>query len=230
MELPFTHRPGRRERHLLRQHENPLFAWPPREVQPEELLEAQRQDHEDMEAFREAFRALVQRVADLQPEADSDTLLGLKEALERLYEQSYALPEDHARERTALRKLISLIMQAVKRAAGNDPLARQELADEQEAREIHFRLLEQPLLADLLHPDSSIGPELLAPTVLSASLEEVAAVLESLVPEECTALAEQALRLLNARAAAGVDVSASRARLELILAHASSPRTDLNPA
>ena len=28
MEVPFTHKPGRRERHLRRRHENPLFAWP----------------------------------------------------------------------------------------------------------------------------------------------------------------------------------------------------------
>jgi hypothetical protein len=46
MDLPFTHRPGRRERHLRRRHENPLFAWPPAEVAPEVLLAAQKADHE----------------------------------------------------------------------------------------------------------------------------------------------------------------------------------------
>ncbi len=152
MDLPFTHRSGRRERHLRRRHENPLFAWPLGEVAPEDLLAAQRADHDEMESFRAAFGDLIQRAINLPGDADSDTVLGLKQDLERQYEQSFGLPDDHARERAALRKLINLIMKAMRRAAGSDPLARQELADEEQAREIHFRLLEQPLVADLLHP------------------------------------------------------------------------------
>jgi hypothetical protein len=218
MELPFTHKPGRRERHLRRRHENPLFAWPPQEVPPEDLLAAQQADHEEMEAFRTDFRALVQKAVELPPDAGSEIVLGLKEALERHYEQSFGLPETHTEERAAIRKLIALIMQAVKRAAGVDPLAKQELAEEEEAREIHFRLLEQPLVADLLHPESPIGPDQLAPSVLSATLEEVAAVLQILDPEQCAALADQAIRLLEERGAHGVDVAAARQRLALILA------------
>jgi hypothetical protein len=173
-----------------------LFDWPPQEVQPETLLAAQKADHEDMEAFRETFRALVQRAVELPPDAGSEPILELKEALERQYEHSFGLPETHGEERAAIRKLIGLIMQAVKRAAGTDPLARQELAEEEEAREIHFRLLEQPLVADLLHPESPIGPEDLAPAVLSATLDEVAAILEVLDTAQCAELADQALRLL----------------------------------
>jgi len=218
MELPFTHKPGRRERHLRRRHENPLFAWPPHEVAPGELLEAQQADHEEMEAFRIDFRTRVQQAVELPPDAGSETVLGLKEALERQYEQSFGLPETHTEERAAIRKLIALIMQAVKRAAGVDPLAGQELADEEEAREIHFRLLEQPLVADLLHPESPIGPDQLAPAVLSATLDEVAAVLQILDVAQCAELADQAILLLEDRAARGVDVSAARQRLDLILA------------
>lgn len=152
MELPFTHKPGHRERHLRRRHGNPLFGWPPPQIAPEALLAAQRADHEEMEAFREDFRAVVQRAVELPPDAGSDTVLALKETLERHYEQSFGLPEDHARERAAMRKLIDLIMRAIRRAADADPLAARELAEEAQAREIHFRLLEQPLVADLLHP------------------------------------------------------------------------------
>jgi hypothetical protein len=223
MEFPFTHKPGRRERHLRRRHENPLFDWPPREVQPETLLAAQKADHEDMEAFRETFRALVQRAVELPPDAGSEPILELKEALERQYEHSFGLPETHGEERAAIRKLIGLIMQAVKRAAGTDPLARQELAEEEEAREIHFRLLEQPLVADLLHPESPIGPEDLAPAVLSATLDEVAAILEVLDTAQCAELADQALRLLEDRAARGVDVASARQRLDLLIASLGGP-------
>jgi hypothetical protein len=218
MELPFTHKPGRRERHLRRRHENPLFGWPPQEVTPADLLAAQQADHEEMEAFRRDFRALVQKAVELPPDAGSEIVLPLKESLERQYEQSFGLPETHTEERAAIRKLIGLIMRAVKRAAGVDPLAGQELADEEEAREIHFNLLEQPLVADLLHPESPIGPDQLAPSVLSASLDEVASVLRILDAVQCTELADQAIRLLEDRAAHGVDVAAARRRLDVILA------------
>jgi hypothetical protein len=218
MELPFTHKPGRRERHLRRRHENPLFAWPLREVEPETLLAAQKADHEEMESFREAFRSLIERAVNLPGDADSDTVLGLKQDLERHYEQSFGLPEDHARERTALSKLIALIMKAVRRAAGNDPLAHQELADEEQAREIHFRLLEQPLVADLLHPETPIAPDDLAPTLLSATAEEVDAALELFDPPQVEQLAQEAARLIERLEGDGLTLTVPRKRLAQILA------------
>jgi hypothetical protein len=195
-----------------------LFAWPPQEVPPEELLAAQLADHDEMEGFRESFRTLIQQAVDLPADAGSEVLLSLKESLERHYEQSFGLPETHQDERAAIRKLIALIMQALTRAAGVDPLARQELAEEAEAREIHFRLIEQPLVADLLHPESPIVPQELAASVLSASLEEVAAILELFDSSEQAELADQCIRLLDDRAARGVEVSAARQRLGLIMA------------
>lgn len=218
MELPFTHKPGRRERHLRRRHENPLFAWPLREVEPETLLAAQKADHEEMESFREAFRSLIERAVNLPGDADSDTVLGLKQDLERHYEQSFGLPEDHVRERAALSKLIALIMKAVRRAAGNDPLAHQELADEEQAREIHFRLLEQPLVADLLHPESPIAPDDLAPTLLSATAEEVDAALELFDPPQVEQLAQEAARLIERLEGDGLTLTVPRQRLAQILA------------
>jgi hypothetical protein len=224
MELPFTHKPGRRERQLLRRHENPLFAWPPQEVLPEDLLAAQRADHEELEAFRESFRTLVQRAVDLPPDAGSEPVLELKTSLERHYEQSCGLPEDHAHERAALRQLIDLIMRAIRKAAGSDPLARQELADEEDARTIHFRLLEHPLVADLLHPQSPILPTELVPTLLSAPLAEVEAVLDLFDREQIAQLTEESARLLDALAARGVDVTQPGQRISLLLVR-SGPAT-----
>jgi hypothetical protein len=48
--------------------------------------------------------------------------------------------------------------------------------------------------------------------------DEVAAVLQILDAEQCAALADQAIRLLEERGAQGVDVAAARQRLALILA------------
>lgn len=217
MELPFTHKPGRRERQLRRRHENPLFAWPPQEVPPEDLLGAQKADHEDMVAFGETLRELIQRAVDLPPDAGSDAVLSLKEALEAHYEQSYALPEDHREERAALKRLIELIMKTLWRYAGSDPIAQQELSDEETARTIHFRLLEQPLVADLLHPDSCIGPEELAPTLLSAPEAEIEAACELFDGRELAELLEQSKARLEELDDQGFDdLSQARNRLALI--------------
>ena len=213
MELPFTHKPGRRERHLRRLHENPLFHWPPREVEPERLLAAQKADHDDMVAFRDAFRALIQRAIDLPPDAGSDEVLGLKEALETHYEQTFALPEDHAEERAALKRLIDLTMQAVRRQAGADPLAGRELDDEETARAIHFRLLEQPLIADLLHPDSDIGPQTLAPALLSADAAEVDAAGELFDARQLTQIVRDGEALVGRLVAEGGVTTTAEARL-----------------
>lgn len=222
MELPFTHRPGRRERHLRRRHENPLFTWPPQAVEPEVLLGAQKADHEEMEAFRNDFRDLIERATKLPADADSEMVLGLKADLERCYEQSFGLPEDHAQERAALRRLIDLIMKAVRRAAGSDPLARQELADEDQARELHFRLLEQPLVADLLYPESPIAPEELTPSLLDASEDEVEAALGLFDLPQVEALARQAIRLLEHLEGEGVTLVRPRQRLRQLLARLES--------
>ena len=223
-ELPFTHKPGRRERHLRRRHGNPLFAWPAVEVEPLDLLAAQRDDHEEMESFQAALRDLVQRAIDLPPNAGSDQVLALKEDLERAYEQACGLPEDQSQARTALGRLIDLSAKAVRRAAGNDPLALIELAQEEEARAIHLRLLEQPLVADLLHPQTPITPEDLLPSLLTATPSELAAALEIFDPEQVRDLAAQGETLLVRLAAAGVDTKAARGQLlQLMVPLATAP-------
>jgi hypothetical protein len=149
-------------------------------------------------------------------------VLGLKQDLERRYEQSFGLPEDHARERVALRKLIDLIMKAVRRSAGSDPLARQELADEEQAREIHFRILEQPLVADLLHPESPIAPEELAPSLLSATADEVEAALELFDLPPLEELVHVSTRLIERLAGEGLTLTLPRQRLAQLLTRLGS--------
>jgi hypothetical protein len=213
MDLPFTHKPGRRERHLRRRHGNPLFAWPPEEIPPERLLEAQRLDHEELEAFRESFRALVQRAADLPPDAGSDPVLELKTDLERHYELACGLPEDQTEPKAALAKLIEVIMRTLLRHAGADPTAQQELADEAAARAIHFRLLEQPLVADLLHPGTPIGPQELTPALLTATDAELAAACELFDAPQLAVILDEAEALTRRLTASGVVVEGLAPRL-----------------
>jgi hypothetical protein len=206
MELPFTHKPGRRERQLRRRHDNPLFGWPPEQVAPEQLLAAQKADHEEMEAFRVSFAALVRRTAELPPDAGSELVLGVKQELEQHYEQCCGLPEDHERERAAIRRLIDVIMRTVQRYVGADPLAQQELDDERMAREIHFRLLEQPLVIDLLHRESTIQPSELTPTLLSATPAEIDAACEIFDAAQLAVIVDEAAALRARLADVGVDL------------------------
>jgi len=224
MDLPFTTKPGRRERHLRRWHENPLFAWPVVEVEPAALLAAQKADHEEMEVFRDAFRSQVQKAVELSPNAGSDTVLGLKEELEKLYEQACGLPEDREQEKDALKKLMDLIMNAVRKAAGSDPLAHRELDEAEQARAIHFRLLEQALAADILHPESPIGPDELVPTLLSSRTEELEAALELFDADQLALIVAQGKVLLNGLERDHVDTTIPRQRLEM-LEKGLSPRT-----
>jgi hypothetical protein len=216
MDLPITDKPGRRVRHLRRRHRNPLFAWPPVEVEPEALLAAQKADYEEMEAFRDAFRAQVQKAVDLQPDAGSEPVHALEEELAKLYEQACGLPEDQEREKDALARLIGLIMKAVRKAAGEDALARRELDDGEQARAIHFRLLRQPLVADILHPESTIGPDELVPALLSADEQELEAALEVFDADQLALLVAQGGELLDGLERSGADTLAARRRLALL--------------
>ena len=216
LDLPFTHKPGRRERHLRRKHNNPLFAWPPSAVAPEDLLEAQCADHEEMEVFRPRFAELLQRAVDLPPDVGSEEILSLKEALEQAYEQTHGLPEDHAQERDALQRLIAVIMKTLWRQAATDPLAQQELSDEERAREIHFRLLEQPLVADLLHPESPIEPDELCACLLDATEAEAQAAAGLFEASQLASLAQDAAAIRALLAEAGLETEGLDQRIALM--------------
>lgn len=169
MTIPFSQLPGRHERHYRRKIDNPLFGDCAEALGDEALLEMQRLDHEELLSFITELRQVVQRAVDLQPNEESDVILALKEQFDRLYEKSAGLADDQAANQSAIRELLAVIMRNVERGAAGDPQALDELHQEHAAREMHFELLKQPLVADLLHPESTIGPDELAPSLLSES-------------------------------------------------------------
>jgi len=189
--------PGRRERHLLRKRDNPLFPEAQRRLSGDRLLEAQRLDHEELEAFIGEFHKLVHQAINLKPSEDSEVILQLKEQLDKAYEQACGLADEQDQTRQALRKLIELIMAAVRKGAGNDTLALSELEQETIARATHFGLLQHPLVADLLDPESPIRPEELAPTLLSAGADELTAVLSIFDDAQTALLYNDAVKLLE---------------------------------
>lgn len=212
MSIGFSEHPGRHERHYRRRLDNTLFGARALARDDASLLEMQRRDHEELLAFITELRETVQQAVDLKPNEGSEVVLALKERLDRLYEQSAGLADQQHDNQTAIAQLIEVIMRNVERGAAGDAQAIAELEQERLARAAHFALLREPLVADLLHPDSTIRPDDLAATLLSASQPALRAAMELF----------DAAQLEQVRAAAGDclaragDSEAAKARLQQI--------------
>lgn len=213
MSLRFSDKPGRRERHLRRKHDNPLFAPGQRPTDQSDVDDARRADEAEQAAFREAFHALVNRAAALAGTVQTEAILEIKEEIERLYEQCMGLGGDYEAERQALGRLNGAIMKAIRHAAAGDTVAAEELEREATAREMHLRLLEYPLVADLLWRESPIEPDELAPSLLSESAETVQVVMSLFQPEQQAELRAQGRHLLQQLQQRGEDSAQLREKL-----------------
>ena len=118
MRLLYSELPGRHERHLLRKQDNPLFPEAQRRLTQDELTEAQRRDHEELEAYIRDLRKLVGEAVALGPHEQSDVILALKERLDQSYETACRLADDQGPNKEAIRKLVAVIMRAVWKGAG----------------------------------------------------------------------------------------------------------------
>ena len=200
MQVAFSKRPGRHERHFKRCIDNPLMPRPVSSYSDEDLLEVQRLDHEELLAYLDELRNTVQRAVNLKPNEESQVVLDLKADLERLYETACGLADDHSDNKTAIRQLISVIMNTIRSGAQGDPLAEKELEQELQAREVHFQLLEYPLVADLLHPESIIKEDELIPVLLTAAEDQFEQALKLFDEEQVALMRDGAKSLLENRA------------------------------
>ncbi|MEN9425006.1 MAG: hypothetical protein RL122_2389, partial [Pseudomonadota bacterium] len=73
-----SERPGSHERHLLRKASNPLFPFAPT-LDDDNLIDAQRLDHEALQTFNSEFRTLLEETTALTGNVDSDVILQLKD-------------------------------------------------------------------------------------------------------------------------------------------------------
>ncbi len=198
MQIPFSEKPGRHERHYRRRLDNPLFDSPT-QLSDEALLEVQQRDHEELVAFVAELRQVVERAVSLKPQEESEVVLALKADLERLYETTVGLADEQGANQQAIEHLLDAIMRTIRANAEGDALAAQELEMEAQARALHFQLLKEPLVADLLHPQTVIAPAELVPTLLSESESAVTAALQLFDPAQRAQLATDARALLSAR-------------------------------
>lgn len=192
MPVVFSEYPGRRERHLIRKHNNPLFSASDQEPADEAIQEAQRLDHEELVDFIGEFRGLVQQAIGLKPNEQSEVILKLKEDLDKAYEQACGLADDQTETKEAIMKLVGVIMTTVEAGASNDPMALSELEQEHLARTAHYELLEHPLVADLLYPESPIRENELVPTLLSVAQDEFNAAVSLFDVEQLRTICDKA--------------------------------------
>jgi len=216
MSLQFSDSPGSRERHLQRQYNNPLFSSEAASITPQRLKQVQGEDLAELKAFGEAFQALFEEATHLDANVQSDVILKLKSDADRLYEQAAGLPGNNGEAQEALLRLIDVVMQAVRKGAGDDPRALSELEQETQAREMQKQLLTQPLVVDLLRPDSMITPENIAATMLSASEEELHGALQLFEHEHIAQLYDDGKELLTHCIGEGHDVTGAIQKLEII--------------
>jgi hypothetical protein len=171
-------KPGVRERHLLRKKRNPLFDEKQSDVSNDDLARARLDDGVEMDRFMNDFQLLVHKAVDLKPNTPSETILEIKQELDRSYQQACALPGDQEHIKSAIKKLLMHIMQAIRAGAGNDAYAKQQLDDEETARKLHFELQELPLVSALTHPHSPIAEDELIPSLLSEPAETLTRTLQ----------------------------------------------------
>lgn len=199
IDVLFSAKAGRRERMLKRQYQNPLFepACGVMNIEPFDIQDARKQDAQDVEQFIEHFRELVQQVAELEPNADADVILKLKELLDKTYEASSGLAGDQDEIQEMIKRLLAMMMQSMWKAVGNDTQGISKLEMEEQARQAHFTLLEHPFIADLLAPDSPVNEKMMVPCLLSESAETVALAVQLFEPEQQQSIVQQAVQLIE---------------------------------
>ena len=106
MTIPFSRFPGRHERHYRRRVANPLFPGGPDSPEDDALLEMQRLVHEELLVFLAVLRDTMRRAGDMRPNECSVRLLDSKDNLERRFEPSAGLAEDHNDNQAAISQLV----------------------------------------------------------------------------------------------------------------------------
>ena len=215
----FSEQPGRWERHVIRRWKNPLFA-----VQSDamELQQAQLKDQQELGQFMDDFRELVQQVAELGDQAEAEDILKYKQRLDRAYERSAVLGGDKQEVQAMIRRLIDSISTTMARGMSTDFEAMDRMDKEQRAREIHFTMLEDALVADIICQDTPIGEDELVPVLLSEAEAAVEKALQLFSPEQLMLLISMAEQLLASLADDVAQKPALQQRIQLLQKHLKS--------
>lgn len=213
---------GMYERHLQGKDGNPLFNVPVIEYSAETLLQARQRDSEEFHDFHKEMQSVIQQAIELDANVESEVVLELRGKLDQLYARCSSFGTSCNEHKQNIRKLIDLVMKAVWQAAGNDPQARTELEQEEMARQQHFRLLEYPLVADLLRPDTPIESNELIPTLLCAENDELEAVMWMFDSGQLQQICNETESLLQLRRGEGYELKDGWVKLQFMRDHLTS--------
>jgi len=219
-DILFSAKAGRRERMLKRQFRNPLFipACGDVQIEPFDIQDARKQDAADVDQFINEFRGLVQQVTELEPSADVELVLKIKESLDKAYETSAGLAGDQDEIREMIKRLLALMMKSMWTAVGNDAQGISKLEMEEQARQAHFALLERPFIADMLAPDSQISEKLLVPSLLSEDADSMSLAVQLFDPEQQQLIYQQGAELIKGLESSDERVQMAQQRLEELAA------------
>lgn len=207
---------GAFERQLLRQKDNPLFPGKARNISSLDLESAREKDRlHQLEVVRE-FEQLMQEASHLASQVESQILLDLKEKADKLYERFAAMGEEKKPYQQALVRLTEILMKTIRQAAGDDPMAMQQLAMEVEARKMHYEVLSHPLLADMISPAQVIAPEYLVPTLLSETRADLGKMALLFEPAQLQEIVKQATELLDKHAGEEDNLAAAQKNLQIL--------------
>jgi len=198
--------PGAFERHLIRKNGNPLFEARQTEVSSDSLRMAQEKDHEILKQFMLDFKETMLKAVEFKPNEDSEVILEIKDSLDKLYARSSTIADDQTRIQESIKKFLGIIMQAVRKGAGDDVKALQELDQEDAAREANFSFLASKLAADILDEESPIEDVDLVPTLLSADKDDLALASQLFDKDQIEYILTEAENLLNKLESQGYDV------------------------
>ncbi len=201
--------PGAFERHLIRRA-NPLFGERQTDISSDTLMEVQKKDHDILQQFMLDFREVMSKVVSFKPNEESEVILEAKDKLEKLYASSISVADDQIRVSESIKKLIAVIMQSIRKSAGDDVKAQQELDQEEMAREAHYELLKSKLVADILDPDSPIENEDLIPTLLTADKEDLVLATQLFDLDQLNFLLSEADKLLDQLVKKDVDLTQAK--------------------
>jgi hypothetical protein len=203
----------------LRRDGNPLFRVPAIDYSAGEVLQARQRDTEELQRFHQEMREVIQQAIELPGNVESEVILELRGRLDQLYARCSGFGSSCREHKENIRKLIDLVMKAVWQAAADDPQARMELEQEELARQQHYRLLEYPLVADLLRPDTPIESDELIPSLLLAAHDELEAVLWMFEAAQLQQICDGAEVLLQQRKVEGFALPEAWERLHFMREH-----------
>lgn len=168
-----------------------------------QVVEARERDKTEQQAFRQAFEAAVKRVSELPEKAEAEVLLALIPELTKCYNDCMTLCIDLPKEKQALTRLITLFEETLLQSAGEESAFGEQVARDKAERKIHQEVLENRIIASMMREDSPISVDQLAPTLLSATVDEIHGLLPFLDPAQLASLQQQCHKLVKQAKAEG---------------------------